>query len=72
MNTPFKVGETLKCLQYIERRDRLSRINEGDKVKVIHEFQFKHEGRDCQDLTVQKGTDAPIGVLVAPGRFIRV
>ena len=68
----FEVGETLKCLQYVERRDRRASINAGDLVKVIQAFAFTHEGKQCQDITVQRGHDMPIAVLVAPGRFARV
>ena len=71
MNEPFKVGETLKCLQYVERNDGRSHINVGDLVKVTQAFSFKHEGRDCQDITVQRKDDMPIAVLVVPGRFER-
>jgi len=68
---PYKVGETLKCLQYVERVDGRSRIEAGQTVKVLQAFSFTHEGRQCQDLTVQHEDDMPIAVLVTPGQFAR-
>jgi len=68
---PFVVGETLICAQGVERRDGLSHINIGERVKVLQAYQFAYEGKISQDITVQKGSDAPISVLVAPGRFKR-
>ena len=69
MSEPFKVGETLKCLMYVSRRDNRSSLVPGDVVRVTSEFCF---GEDSQDITVQKSHDAPIAVLVAPGRFVRI
>lgn len=67
----FKVGDSLKCLQYVRRYDRMSEINAGDIVKVTQEFKFEHNGKQYQDVVVQRGRDAPISVLVSPGRFER-
>lgn len=71
-DAPFRVGETLRCEQYVERRDRESHIEIGDLVKVTHAFSFEFEGRQCQDLTVQHEDDMPIAVLAEPGRFARL
>lgn len=68
----FKVGETLVCGRHYHRNDRLSEINPGDRVKVLQEYVFIYEGVKTQDLTVQKGSDAPIGIMVEPGSFKRV
>ncbi len=68
---PYAVGETLICTQYVERKDGRSRLNVGDKVEVLQEFQFSHDGKPCQDITVQHDHDMPIAVMVAPGRFRR-
>lgn len=65
-------GDTLKCLEYVRRRDGRSHISPGDIVKVTREFAFTYDGKQCQDITVQRGNDMPIDVLVAPGRFARV
>ncbi len=67
----FKVGETLICVKPIERRDRISRAAPGEFVKVLQEFAFKYKGEQCQDITVQRGNDAPIAVLVSSGCFKR-
>jgi len=48
----FKVGETLVCLQYVERRDGASSINVGNLVKVTHAFAFTHDGEQRQDINV--------------------
>lgn len=68
----FQVGETLKCLIHVERRDRRSSISPGDIVKVTQEFAFMYQGKQCQDITVQRGCEAPIAMLSEPGRFERV
>lgn len=68
----FSVGDTLRCLQTVERKDRRARLREGDIVKVLQAFSFTSGGEQCQDITVQRDGYLPIAVLVAPGRFERV
>lgn len=68
----FAVGDTLKVLKYVERRDGRSRVNVGDEVRVLTEFKFQFQGKQCQDITIQRGNDLPIAVIVKPGCFERV
>lgn len=68
----FRVGETLKCLQYVERKDGQSSIKAGDLVKVLQEFTFQFEDKTLQDLTIQHEDDIPIAVIAKPGRFARL
>ncbi len=65
------VGETLICVKSIQRKDRISRVAPGEFVKVLSEFSFKYEGEQYQDITIQRGSDAPIAVLVSSGCFKR-
>ncbi len=68
----FKVGDKVKCLIYVSRRDKGSHLNPGDVVTVTQEYIFDYKGEKCQDITVQKGRDMPIAVLAKPGRFEKV
>jgi hypothetical protein len=65
----IRVGDTLKCLIYVDRKDHRSNLNPGDTVKVTHAFAFTCGAKQCQEIVVQKDHDAPIAVLVKPGRF---
>lgn len=70
--SPFRVGETLRCLQYVERRDGRSSVNAGNLVKILQEFTFQFEGKTLQDITIQYEDDMPIAVIAEPGRFARL
>ena len=67
--TLYGVGDTLKCLRGFSRRDRRASVNAGAVVRVTQEYKFQYDGKQCQDLTVQYGNDAPIAVLNWPGAF---
>lgn len=69
----FKIGDTLKCLRYVQRRDGISEINPGNTVKVIQAYGFTtREGEQLQDIMVQRGHDAPITVIPHAGVFERI
>ena len=70
MSTAYKVGDVLKCLRLVRRRDRRSEIKYGDLVRVLQEFSFTGPNSEqLQDITVQRGYDAPIAVIHQAGDF---
>ena len=72
MTTPIKVGETLVCLKHIDRQDGRTRLAPGNRVNVIQEFTFNHEGVSHQDITVVCGGKLPVAVLVNDDVFRRL
>ena len=70
MSAIYKVGDMLKCLRYVRRRDWGAEIRPGQFVKVLQAYSFTMpDGSQLQDITVQRANDGPIAVIHHEGDF---
>lgn len=65
----YQIGDKLKVLRYIRRQDGKSELRPGDIVKVLQAYSFTHQGKELQDITVQRANDAHVAIIHHDGDF---